>query len=115
VSHFFIWLLIASGYATKYDPGVFEQVVENRIGWGQLEPDVDPALCVALLDCNRIGDTVWLKTESGAVHEAIVCDCAASQHRAMLEARNWAVDLSPELAEGIGLPQNHVEVLDDLD
>jgi hypothetical protein len=65
----FAFTLIASGAASRYDPGVFELVEHNR---GL--PEWDGAH-VALLDCSRVGDVVLL-CYSGNCVDARVTDCA---------------------------------------
>jgi hypothetical protein len=96
-------VLIASGMATRYDPGIMEATVANRVMWGHLLADTDPAECVALLDCDRIGDRVWLELD-GKVHGPfMVADCAARQDVARLAHLRFAVDLSWELAQKLGV------------
>ena len=108
-------LLIASGMATRYDPGVMRVVVSNRIMWGQLPIDTDPARCVAMLDCDLIGDQVWVEL-GGNVHGPLtVADCAAMQDVARLAHLRFAVDLSWELAQELHVidrPVHGVKVWD---
>lgn len=97
-------VVIASGMATRYNPGVMETVVANRELWGQLPADTDPGRCVALLECERIGDSVWVEKPDGAVYGPfVVADCAARQDRARLVHLGFAVDLSYEAALEIGV------------
>lgn len=89
--------LIAAGLATSYADGVMDEVVANRVRWGQVQPgDFE---YVALLDCGRIGEVVWLEACNGALVPVMVADCARRQDRAALVERGFAVDLSYELAE----------------
>lgn len=107
--------LIASGMATRYAPDIMQTVVANRIMWGHLPADTDPAECVALLDCQRVGNFVWLELD-GRVHGPFtVADCAAKQDIARLAHLRFAVDLSWELAQELGVvdrPRHGVKVWD---
>ena len=95
--------LIVSGLATRYSPDLMDQVVANRVRWGQLEPGTDPARCVALLDCS-LGNEVWLEMPGGRIAGPfVVADCAQENHRTGLIASGWAVDLSYELAMELGV------------
>ena len=95
--------MIASGLATRYDPGVMDQVVENRVDWGQVDPSLLALGYVALLDCERIGEPVWLEHPDGrVVGPVVVADCAQEEHREELIGRGFAVDLSYELAVELG-------------
>ena len=96
-------LLIASGMATRYEPGLMERVVENRQNWQHLDTDTDPAQCVALLDCTLLGQQVILEFPDGALSQVTVADCAQAEHRQQLLDRGWAVDLSYQLAERHGV------------
>ena len=102
-------VLLASGEATRYDPGVMEQVVENRMGWGQVASGTDPARSIALLDCDRIGETVWLEAGGRLVGPLTVADCAQRGHRADLEERGWAIDVSYELGVELGMEFDDLE------
>lgn len=100
-------LLLALGYATRHD--LMPEVVANRVSWGHLPADTDPASCVALLDCQYLGDTVFLDVQ-GVTVPVTVCDCAKRNHWDRLQRQGWAVDLSPELAERVQLPQRNVRI-----
>lgn len=74
--------IIASGIATRYNPLVMDAVVENRARWKQIDPSVEVEGYVALLDCDRLGDLVWLQAPDGRVlGPVMVADCAAAHHR----------------------------------
>ncbi len=97
-------MIIASGIATRYDPGVMDEVVENRTRWGHLDPDAQVAGYVALLDCDRLGELVWLQAPGGRVlGPVMVADCAQDAHRDGLLDRGIVVDLSWELALVLGV------------
>jgi len=97
-------VIIASGIATRYDPDVMDAVVENRIGWGQVDGSLDVAGYVALLDCDRIGEMVWIQAPDGrVVGPVLVADCAKGHHRDGLADRGFAIDLSWELAQELGV------------
>lgn len=96
--------LVATGMATRYAPGVMDQVVANRQQWGQLLGETRPADCVALLSCEWLGHEVWLELPDGRIHgPLLVVDCAAAQDQERLEQLGFAVDLSYELAVKLGV------------
>ena len=108
-------VLIASGMATRYAPQVMQTVVSNRVMWGQLQEGTDPARCVALLDCEQIGDQVWVELDGNVHGPLTVVDCAAKQDVARLAHLRFAVDLSWELAQELGVidrPVHGVKVWD---
>jgi hypothetical protein len=97
-------LLIASGKATRYNPGVMDRVVENRLGWHQLtQQQVDNALgFVALADKQYIGRYVLIELPTGEMKGPyLVADCGARQDQEHLDGIGFAVDLSYELAQDI--------------
>ena len=102
-------VLLASGEATRYDPGVMERVVENRVGWGEVAPDTDPYYSVAMLDCSLKGEIVWLETGSRVIGPLTVADCAQRGHRADLEERGWAIDVSYGLGVELGMEFDDLE------
>jgi len=54
---------------------------------------------VAIIDCDRIGERVWLR-RPGTIAEGpyAIADCAHSRHVSKLVARNWVVDVDWETA-----------------
>ena len=101
--------LLASGVATRYNPGVMDVVVTRRIQYGQVDPAMPARGFVALLDCEHLGRQVWLEgpdRETGGRRvdgPYIVADCAAGEHRQALAERGWAADLSWEVAMAWGV------------
>ena len=97
-------VIIASGIATRFDPLVMDEVVQNRARWGQIDPGVPVKGYVALLDCERLGQLVWIQAPDGrVVGPVMVADCAQGIHRDGLVDRGFAVDLSWELAQELGV------------
>lgn len=96
-----------TGWATYYNPGVMQQVVENRIAWGQIASDECPD-CVgyaAMLYPSDLGRTVCV-TESGRTFGPfLVVDAAAGHHRAKLIADGWIIDLDRPIWDAMGLPE----------
>ena len=90
------------------DPGVMEEVVDNRLGWGQITLEGEYEGYVALLDCKHLDDIVWVEMPGGERFRAKVADCAAAGHRQMLEDRGWVVELSWPLALKYGVVNNVV-------
>jgi len=91
-------LVLASGTATRYDPGVMDTVVSNRACYGQLDAAAACLGYVALLDCQHLGRQVWVGSQGRIGGPYLVADCAARQHRERLARKGWALDLSWELA-----------------
>lgn len=81
-----------------------QTVVANRVGWGQLPEGTDPARCVALLDCDRIGDVVWVEIGDEMFGPLTVADCAARPDKDRLKKLGWAVDLAYEIMPGMDRP-----------
>lgn len=97
-------LLIASGLACRYNDGVMDTVEANRLRWGQVTACPDCVGRVALLDCRRLDDRVWLGVPGrGIVGPVWVTDCAAAHDVAALRARGFAVDLGYDLAVRLGV------------
>jgi len=97
-------LLIATGLATRYSPTTMDTVEANRLRWGHITPCPECVGRVALLDCGRLDERVWLGVPGrGIVGPVHVCDCAAGQHVAMLRRRGFAVDLGYGLAVRLGV------------
>lgn len=76
-------VVMATGLASQYSPGVMEQVVENRQRWDQLPATLPPvAGHIAVEDCGALGE-VWLLRPAGAEvwERFLVVDCAGPQLR----------------------------------
>lgn len=96
-------ILIASGKATSYSPGVMDSVVQNRIRWGQLDITQPHVGYVALKDKRYIGERVLLEFPGGAIEGPfLVADCGAEEDHELLDYKRFAVDLSYELAVKYG-------------
>lgn len=94
--------LPASGLATYYNPGIFEQVIANRERWGQINRDDCPK-CVgyaALLWPADLGRMVCVD----GFGPLLVVDMAAAHHRAGLIAKGWVIDLDWPVWEALGYP-----------
>ena len=95
-------ILIAEGKATRYNPGVMDQVVANRLQWRQITPEqVNRAEgFIALADRRHLGRMAWIEWPSGEVSGPfLVVDCGAEKDLERLRQIGFAVDLSYELAE----------------
>jgi len=98
--------IIAEGKATRYNPGVMEQVVANRLRWGQLNLDRPHAGYVALADCKYLNRMVSLEIPGqGSFGPFLVADCGAEEHQQYLQDIGFAVDLSWQLAVRFGAVQ----------
>lgn len=85
--------LLTAGDASYYAPGVMEQVLDYRLGRGQVLPCPTCAGYVALLDRQDIGRLVWLDWGDGIDGPYLAIDCAAAEHRAGLERRGRVVEV----------------------
>ena len=86
-----------------------EEVVENRVRWGQIDLAGGYEGFVALLECEHLNRLVLVSMPDGEMFVGKVADCAAAQDREMLIGRNFAVDLSWPLAVKYGVVDNVVE------
>ena len=67
----FVWVL------SQYSPGVMDQVIANRVRWGQLPASHPVTSYVAVEDCEWLGQVVWLRPLWEAEAEPfLVTDCA---------------------------------------
>lgn len=97
-------ILLVSGTATRYNPGVMERVVHNRIEWGHIEDDGLHLGYVAVEDCAYLGEKVVLLLPSGVYHGPyLVADCASSVDSDYLHSIGFAVDLSYRVAVDLGV------------
>lgn len=97
-------VLVASGIATRYAPQVMDVVVANREMYFQIDTSIEVRGYVALLEREHLGRIVWLESPDGAVvGPVMVADCASEHDRDRLAALGWAVDLSWELAQELGV------------
>ena len=75
-------MLTTTGYASRYDPGVFEAVVAHRFdnGWWRNEPPADwnmVAGYAATTDCGQVGKVVLMRPAGATTWERVlVADCA---------------------------------------
>ena len=83
---------MTTGYASRYDPGVFEEVVNYRDinGWWRNVPPVDRHLVAgyaATSDCGQVGKVVYMRPVGSSVWERVlVADCAGrDSHQWMLD------------------------------
>jgi len=78
-----IVVVVATGWASQYAPGVMEKVIANRQRWEQLPETLpDVAGYIAARGCSNIGQ-IWLLRPTGSVvwEEFLVVDCAGPQLR----------------------------------
>ena len=97
-------LLIATGLATRYAPDVMDTVEANRLRWNHITPCPECVGRVALLDCGRLDERVWIGVPGrGIVGPVHVVDCGAAHDVSALQAKGFAVDLGYELAVRLGV------------
>lgn len=77
-------MLTTTGFASRYDPGVFEAVVAHRFdnGWWRNEPPPDwdrVAGYAATTDCGQVGKVVLMRPVGATTWERVlVADCAGA-------------------------------------
>jgi len=68
-------LLISYGWTSHYAPNVMDMVIENRVEWGHIEPDISRFDgFVAVPSCDRIGDELLVRVYEWEL--MLVTDCA---------------------------------------
>lgn len=96
-------LSLTTGWASAYDPGVMQGVVEYR-----LENDVwrvplpidwyTVAGYVAAMDCSRVGEVTYLVDPAGLRHRVLIADCAGDDGPIdRFERDNIIVELDAQL------------------
>ena len=67
---------VAEGKATRYNPGVMDTVVANRVRWGHIDPGKHHHGYVALADKKYIGELAWIRWPDGRLTGPyLVADC----------------------------------------
>ena len=94
--------LLVQGFSSRYDPGVFERVIENRQSWDQLPQNIKDTNYIALADCDLVGTRVLVCYED--CWFALVADCAgiADGGLSWMQTNNIAgeVDYDTAMREG---------------
>lgn len=100
----FTLLPVAQGKATRYNPGIMDRVVNNRIRWKHIDPSIPHAGYIALADPCHLGELAWIQWPDGQLTGPyMVADCGAKQDQEHLKEIHFAVDLSWELAQEFGV------------
>lgn len=71
-------ILMSCGWASHYNPGKFEPVIDNRQAWGQLPsnlPNVDGY--AASRHPSDIGEIVYVTPEGSYSRKLLIVDCAS--------------------------------------
>ena len=94
--------LLVTGFSSRYDPGVFERVIENRQSWDQLPQNIKDTNYIALADCDLVGTRVLVCYED--CWFALVADCAGIADGGLhwMQTNNIAgeVDYNTAMREG---------------
>lgn len=95
---------VAEGKATRYNPGVMDRVVANRVRWKHIDLSKPHAGYIALADRQYIGEQAWIQWPDGRLTGPyLVADCGQGTHQDYLKRIGFAVDLSWELAVKFGI------------
>ena len=78
-----------SGWVSQYADGLMTEVVSNRVAWGHLSANAWDYTPIAVLECERLGNTYTIVWEDGAAEPAMVVDCANPDH---VETVDWMID-----------------------
>ncbi len=92
--------LPATGLATFYNPGVFQQVLATRGLPADACTSQGHVGCVAMLHEADQGRTVCIN----GYGPLLVVDSAASHHRDALVAKGWVIDIDPDAWDALGFP-----------
>jgi len=85
-----------------------EEVYENRLHWNQVQPCDECVGMVAMLDCERIGDKVWLRYDDRVSGPFLTIDCADKKDLPEIGRRRIVVELSYEIWHELGFPERPV-------
>jgi len=92
---------IAEGKLTRYNPGVMEEVVQNRLEWGQLDLSRPHFGYVAVAGCEHIDERLMIEWPDGSWSGPhLVADCGDPNG---FVSDELAVELSYPLAEKHGV------------
>lgn len=93
-----------TGDIAFYRPGLMAEVIDTRgLDLGFHKDGV------ALMSCGDKGRTVWLEVNGKIVGPLLVVDCSQRDHFEMNVARGRVADISRELWDKLGLPEDLVE------
>jgi len=87
------------GICTFANPGVLPRVAEQR------GMDAEPSRMIALADCARLGDRVYLEVGGRVVGPLLSVDCGQAKHRQAQRARRLVADVPFELWQELRLPR----------
>jgi hypothetical protein len=97
-------IIIASGKATSYNPGVMDGVVANRVKWKHIDITQPHIGYVALQDKRYLGKRIFLEFPGGYFEGPfLVADCGKESDQEHLNEIDFSVDLSYELAVRYGV------------
>jgi hypothetical protein len=95
---------VAEGKATRYNPGIMDRVVANRVRWHHIDLAKPHAGYIALADPDLLGEQAWIQWPDGRLTGPyLVADCGQQAHQDHLKRIGFAVDLSWELAVKFGV------------
>ena len=101
--------LVQTGYVSQFAPGVMQEVVGNRISFGQItqsQLDQYGMNTVAVYSCSWVGSTVLLVWSNGDREVHLVADCVNPIHWHDVNAIDFweqvVVEVSAETAERRG-------------
>jgi len=103
-----VWGLLLSvlltGCVTYYADGVFDEVYQNRLAFGHVEPCPQCIGLVAVLDRQYVGQLAYL-TRPGEAEEGpfLIADCAAAKDLVRLQARGLVAEVNWATAQRWGM------------
>jgi len=100
-----ITVTVAIGIMLRYDPGVMEDVVRRREAMGQITVTAPLTAYVAVVDCQLLGEPVWVVWPDGRRTMHVVGDCSRREDRALHQSEGLAVEVSYDVAVRYSLQQ----------
>lgn len=93
--------IILYGQATFYDQGVFQRVWQYR---QRTMPVCEECIgFAAMMDCENLGDQVWISNEDEWIGPLYVIDCAASHDVELARERGRIIEVDSWLAQRWGM------------
>ena len=95
--------VLLTGCVTYYADGVFDEVYQNRLAFGHVEPCPQCIGLVAVLDRQYVGQLAYL-TRPGEAEEGpfLIADCAAAKDLVRLQARGLVAERGESLKSETG-------------
>ena len=98
-----VFLALYVGSLTYYSEGLMQQVYQNRLAWGHVEPCARCVGQIALLDAEHLGKHAYLTIDGATSGPYLVVDVAADKDRERLRARGLVAEVDHATATRLGM------------